>query len=71
MRGHIDEETGEVSFHFRPEELRLAIYEAEHLAAMLENSGYKMEKLWKFALDLRGLNSDKNGQPFFADINGH
>lgn len=70
MRGHIDEATGEVSFHFRPEEIRLAIYEAEHMAAMLENSGYNMEKLWRFALDLRGLNADQNGKPFFCDING-
>lgn len=71
MRGHVNEQTGEVSIHFRPEELRLAIYDCEFLAHTLENSGFKMDKLWEFALQLRGLNADKNGQPFFADINGN
>lgn len=70
MRGHINEGTGEVTITFRPEEIRLAIYESEHLAAMLENSGYNMEKLWEFALQLRGFNADHNGAKLFCDLNG-
>lgn len=71
MRGHINEQTGEVSVHFRAEELRLAIWNCEALAAMLECSGFKTDKMWEFALQLRGLNADKNGERLFSDINGN
>ncbi len=71
MQGTINERTGEVTITFRPEELRLAIYDLEFLAFTLENSGFKTQKVWDFALQLRGLNADKNGSPFFCDINGN
>jgi hypothetical protein len=70
MQGTVNEQTGEVTLRFRPEEIRLAIFEAEHIAFMLENSGFKTEKVWEFALQLRGLNADRNGAPFYCDING-
>ena len=71
MRGTVNEQTGEVTITFRPEELRLAIYDCEFLAVTLESSGFNMEQLWAFALQLRGLNADKNGAPMFSDINGN
>ena len=71
MRGSVNEETGEVTLTFRPEEIRLAIYDVEFIAATLEGSGFNTEKVWEFALQLRGLNADKNGAPIFSDINGN
>lgn len=71
MQGTVNESTGEVTLHFRPEELRIAIYDVEFLAATLEASGFDTKKMWDFALQLRGLNADKNGKPFFCDINGN
>jgi len=71
MRAAIEEQTGEVSIHFKPEELRLAIWNIEALACTLEESGFKTEKMWEFARQLRGLNADRNGKPFFCDINGN
>lgn len=61
MRGTINEETGEVSLVFNPEEIDLAIYDCEFLAAMLENNKppYNMSKLWDFARQLRALKFDK------------
>jgi len=70
MRGTVNESTGEVTIHFRPEELRLAIYNVEFLSATLEGSGFDTKKMWEFALQLRGLNADTNGKPLFCDING-
>lgn len=71
MRGTINEATGEVTLTFRPEEIRLAIYEAEHIAFMLESSGFSNTvKVWEFALQLRAFSADKNGAPLFCDING-
>lgn len=70
MRAAIDEGTGEVSIHFRAEEIRLAIWNIEALACTLEESGFKTAKMWEFARQLRGLNADKNGQPFYSNING-
>lgn len=71
MQSKINEGTGGVSIDFKPEELRIAIWTIEALACTLEESGFKTENMWNFALELRGLNADKNGQPFFADINGN
>lgn len=70
MHGTVNEQTGEVTINFKPEELRLAIYNVEFLACTLEGSGFKVEKVWDFARQLRCLNADKNGAPFFCDING-
>lgn len=71
MQGTVNETTGEVTIHFRAEELRLAIYDVEFLAATLEGSGFDTSRMWEFALQLRGLNADKNGQRMFSDINGN
>lgn len=69
MRGEVTDK-GEIHIIFSHLEIRLAIYTCEFLALTLEASGFKMDNLWAFALELRKHNSNRMGAGHpFAEVN--